>query len=446
MQRLLIILFLTLSNLALCGQSATTSPKVRDVVKKFYSLYSTDGLEYPFVGFEKKKEGWYVVTQRINSNRLEPVERFLFYDYASGIYRGLPLEEAAEVKEIDPSLYMNEYDLGSFDINYFYGYNGWYKDVITELGNRKDLTDDEIYGLARAYSSHAAGLISEQYGDTAPEEIWQLPLQINCLSPAQIDLFNSLEEKSQGYLKKLAERNPDYKTIVGKIGIKYANEIMFQYTVLLAYADDYAKKMKLPADLYPAGELEKAEKLLLNCPAGAILLSFGDNDYYPVHYLQKTKGIRDDIYLINYNLISLDRYIYRATQPIYKAAPVKLSVDTSFYAGNRNELIRINDSAYTIPFSQLMKLIYSPRQPDNDLKSFSADHIAIPLDPAARTSVAPIIALNKARYFYKNHWILLNILYNLHNRKICFRDNFIDELSGLNDHLVFKNGIYQYKN
>jgi hypothetical protein len=98
-----------------------------------------------------------------------------------------------------------------------------------------------LNGLARAYSTYAAGMIFDQ-GDMLENEVWKLHLDINCLSLEQIKKYNSLEVNAQKLFKELASRNPKYETIVGTIAMKAANEVMVQYTTLLAYANDYAKK------------------------------------------------------------------------------------------------------------------------------------------------------------------------------------------------------------
>ena len=164
--------------------------------------------------------------------------------------------------------------------------------------------------------------------------------------------------------KKIADRNPGYQTVVGNIGIKYANEIMFAYQIYLAYADQYAASLKLPVNLYPSQQLDTARKILQACPQNAILLAFGDNDYYPVHYLQKSLGIRKDVYLVHYSLLGADRYIKRATYPQYEAQGIRLSVDTSLYKGDKNGLISIFDSARLFDFANIATLLRS--QPDSE--------------------------------------------------------------------------------
>jgi hypothetical protein len=451
MQRLFFIFFLALFCSEILGQNSIAGPKAREVLKEFYGTYSTAELEYGYVSFEKRREGWFVVLQKIESQELVPIDKFLFYNNRLKKYQSLPISKKESKEDIDPANYMNEYELRNFDAQFFYGYKGWYKDVINEFRDKKEISDDEMNGLARAYSIYAGGLLSDQSGDAPKNEIWDLPLSMNCLSPEQISRFNLLEAKAQELFKKLAVRNPAYETIVGKIGMKYANEIMFQYTILLAYANDYAMQMKLPLDLYTAEQLEIAKKNLEICPPGAILLSFGDNDYYPIHYLQKVQGFRKDVYLINYNLIGLDRYIYRITFPQYESKAIQLSVDTSFYKGNKNQLIYIRDSAFSFMFSNLNRLLkFSPKDEYNRV-TLSADKILLSKDKQVNANGINIgdmavISLKNVQYLINNQWILLDIIENLKGRKICFPNTFNDELKGLNEYLSSKGDLWIYNN
>jgi len=108
--------------IALKGIAQNKLPEVLEVVKKFYGQYSTQGLEYEYVAFEKKLQGWYVVTQHISGNKLEPSNRYLFFDQQPGKYNELPIEERNKQVEVDPQKYLDEHSILNFDLQLFYGY------------------------------------------------------------------------------------------------------------------------------------------------------------------------------------------------------------------------------------------------------------------------------------------------------------------------------------
>ncbi|WP_118972319.1 glycosyltransferase family 117 protein [Taibaiella koreensis] len=51
---------------------------------------------------------------------------------------------------------------------------------------------------------------------------------------------------------------------------------------------------------------DHAYNMLMSCDKNAILITYGDNDTYPLWYLQEIEGVRTDVRIINYNLLGTD--------------------------------------------------------------------------------------------------------------------------------------------
>ena len=65
-----------------------------------------------------------------------------------------------------------------------------------------------------------------------------------------------------------------------------------------------------------------ATNYLESCAPNAIVISFGDNDTYPLWYAQEVEGVRRDIRVINSSLLGIDWYINQLRYKINKSDPI----------------------------------------------------------------------------------------------------------------------------
>ncbi len=70
--------------------------------------------------------------------------------------------------------------------------------------------------------------------------------------------------------------------------------------------------------------IDLARDYLESCPPNALLVTFGDNDTYPLWYAQEVENVRPDIRVVNYSLLNSDWNINQLTYKINESAPFKM--------------------------------------------------------------------------------------------------------------------------
>ncbi|MFY0602786.1 MAG: DUF2723 domain-containing protein [Flavobacteriaceae bacterium] len=79
--------------------------------------------------------------------------------------------------------------------------------------------------------------------------------------------------------------------------------------------DDHDRSDRYTARLNSQAYLE-------SCDPNAIMFTIGDNDTFPLWYMQEVEGIRTDIKLVNTSLFATDWYIDQMKRKTYDAAPI----------------------------------------------------------------------------------------------------------------------------
>ncbi|MBK9290348.1 MAG: DUF2723 domain-containing protein [Bacteroidetes bacterium] len=84
-----------------------------------------------------------------------------------------------------------------------------------------------------------------------------------------------------------------------------------------------------------------AKSYMTGCAPDAVIFTNGDNDTFPLWYVQEVENFRTDMRVVNYMLASTDWYVHQMAKKVYDSDPLPLTLTPEQYNKGVNEYIPV---------------------------------------------------------------------------------------------------------
>ncbi|MCL3782265.1 DUF2723 domain-containing protein [Prolixibacteraceae bacterium JC049] len=181
---------------------------------------------------------------------------------------------------------------------------------------------------------------------------------------------------------------------------------------------------------------------LISCEPNAILFTYGDNDTFPLWYLQDVEGVRTDVRICNVSLLGGDWYINQMRQKYYESNPIKIAVDKSKYRAGTRDICLVNEAKDTIDLKNALDFVWNDSDQTkakvNSTRSYN-------LLPYPNLKWKNVVFSTSNRYITKSDLLMLQIINgNANDRPIYFNGSVLKTaLFNFDDYVECRGMVYK---
>jgi hypothetical protein len=221
--------------------------------------------------------------------------------------------------------------------------------------------------------------------------------------------------------------------------------------------DDHDRSGRYTARAY-------AYNYLQSCAPNAILFTYGDNDTFPLWYLQEVEGIRTDVRVVNTMLLNTDWYIDQMKRKAYNSEALLISMNHNQYIeGTRDRVYLMDQIKEGIDVKQAISFVASddPRTKtiqgyDEKIDYIPGKHFKLSVDTAAVFANGTVLKENsklicdtlhihfRSNSITKSQMIMLDIIANNNwKRPVYFVSAYDDGTCWLTNYLQLEGFAYR---